>query len=54
MTLVNNPLKKRRKSATALYKPSAQPAGCVPGFARLLNGDVRECDTNIGQSPDPG
>jgi hypothetical protein len=27
--------------------------GCVPGLARLLNGDVRYYDTDIGQSPDP-
>jgi hypothetical protein len=27
---------------------------CVPGLARLLNGDVRYIDTNIGQSPAPG
>jgi hypothetical protein len=40
------------KSGTAFPGPS-QAHGCVPGLARLLDGDVRYYDTHTGQSPDP-
>jgi len=36
------------------HTASGAVLGCVLGLARLLNGDVRECDANIGQSPGPG
>jgi hypothetical protein len=40
-------------SAGAAFLRSAEIACCVPGLARLLNGDVRNYGTNVGQSPDP-
>ncbi len=41
-----------RENAPA-FSRSASALCCVPGLARLLNGDVRYYDTNIGQSPYP-
>ncbi len=39
--------------AGPLWAIGPAPVGCVPGLARLLNGDIGYYDTDIGQSPDP-